>query len=336
MEYNEDFSLSKEACPKHLETPPICQLSSELILLIETIIKDHQPYSDTETEPEDEEENDYDGYCGACRLIAGVQEDTPFIFTLLDIKDLTKYIQSVPYDEFEKAIMTHHPTRGYTYLHQLVWTYVHEKPNFKNPELSKKCKNIIHHLSFFHQHLFSQLVNKGYNIEEKESNTPLHESFRNVSKIKYDDRQIIHLFRNAGFDFNKKDSEGYSVNDYLTMKRISREDTFKIRDLTRKFKELENEIYDKMKSILPNHFQYCKGCSKELYRNDKILNFPDSHIQKYFTEDDIHNICKIIQLRQEVSDIYNQDESSKIKQNHDYIISIWKDKLYAYITSFSY
>ena len=305
------------------------ELTKQTIDRIQSVLGDFTPQIVSADSPKTLET-----LCGACGLQRGEQPDTPILFSLLSVDALSDYIEQEGLEKVRQSILnTRHPVRGYTYLHQVCWTYFHEKPRYKNPELSKSCYDLLRFLNFSFPFEFGVLVNTGFDKAGREANTPLHESLRDIGRIGKADQSIIHRFQMAGCDFSREDSHGYSIQELIRQAGISHGAQQTVRILTGQFKRLENGIVQRMQAALPVHFIHCEGCGKEMYRNDRIISYPQSKLYEILTEEDIVSLCQIVEMREEIVRLRSNGTLVASKQRHEYIIDVWRTVLFRFLAS---
>lgn len=205
--------------------------------------------------------------------------------------------------------------QGYTYSQWYI--YIISKNNYKYKELKKITLWLLQTLSCYD--FFKKLISLG------KKDDPLHNTLHHF--LKYLDNKGLYqecalkLLIDNDLNLDAEDGEGITGNDYLLRKMLSEDDLKITRNITKQYKEEEEEIFSH--TLFNDHcFRRCSMCYKfiDIYSDiienkDKILNF----------EEILSKFISIIKKRQDCIDIYqkyeNCDNSTK---RHIYVVEVYK------------
>jgi hypothetical protein len=260
-------------------------------------------------------------YCNYCLL------NTNEIFNIKNLVTLKEYFKNKCKDEIKTKFLIRDPTYGYTYMHYLCWAFAKERLRHKNMLFAQEIPSMIEFIANYDADLFKELFEQ--ETIDQPGCTPMHDYIKNLSHKQDRDIKFINFIKKSNINFDIKDMDGNSVNDYIDKKTRINNSLSSISKYQSIVKKEETVIRSKIFILFPNSFSKCKKCNRDYNYVDDLYNIPSNELINKLNLDDISKIISIITNREKVSNIYNTNNSNsnEIKISHLNIINTWKSHI---------
>jgi hypothetical protein len=205
-------------------------------------------------------------------------------------------------------ILYHLDKNGFTFFQNILWSFSRERFKHSNKLLFNESVKALYYLLNTLDLLTLQKILSVESLNEP-GFTTLHDYAKNILRYTDIDRKFIKKLEELGLQelLEKKDANDMNVYDYLKFNTPSK--IKEIKEKQRQMKILEKRLI----ATIP--LNKCEICNNPISVLNDIKNFK-------FLQEHIPIIKKIIESRKQITKMYNLQNN-----NHNYIISLWDEKL---------